>query len=129
MAKTWRREKRACRKLPSPAGREEALLVGPRAGEGAAQVAEELGLEQPLRQRPAVHGDEGAGGARAVAVDGAGHELLAGAGLAGHEDGGVGGAGEGDLLVDAEHGPAAADEAVGGGSPRGDSRGPWLGGA
>ena len=62
-------------------------------------------------------------------VDGAGHELLAGAGLAGDEDGGVGRAGEGDLLVDAEHGSAAADEAVWGRPPRRERGRPGLAGA
>src|SRR6059058_3372760 len=52
------------------------------AGEGAAQVAEELALEEPLGERGAVLGEEGATRARAVIVDGAREELLARPGLA-----------------------------------------------
>ena len=53
-----------------------------RAGEGAALVAEELALEQRLRDRGAVHDDEGLVAARAELVDRARDELLAGAALA-----------------------------------------------
>src|SRR5439155_267164 len=52
------------------------------AGEGTAHVAEELALEWPLGQRGVVLSQEGAPRARAVIVDGAREELLAGAGLA-----------------------------------------------
>ncbi|MFN8096101.1 MAG: hypothetical protein U0599_28455 [Vicinamibacteria bacterium] len=92
---------------------EQALLVGDGAGEGAAHVAEQLRLEEPLRDRPAVDRHERPLGPRTVAVDRAGDELLAGARLAGHQHRRVGGAGEGDLLVDGEHRAAAAHEAVG----------------
>ena len=58
-----------------------------RAGEGAALVAEELRLEQVLRDRRRVDRDERAARARAVLVQRVGDELLAGARLAGDEDG------------------------------------------
>ena len=65
-----------------------ALLQGAR--EGAALVAEELGLEQRFRQGGAVHGDEGAFAALAVLVDELGHHALARARFAQDEDlGGV----------------------------------------
>ncbi len=56
-----------------------------RAGEGAALVAEELRLEQVLGDRRGVERDERARGARAVPVQGARHQLLAGAGFAGDQ--------------------------------------------
>ena len=64
----------------------EPLLRVDRAGEGALHVAEERGLEQVRRQVARVDGDERAIGARRVGVDGARHELLAGAALAGDEN-------------------------------------------
>ena len=67
----------ACSKRP----RRSAL----RAGERAALVAEQLGLEQVLRDRRGVDRDERPGRARAVPVQRARDELLAGARLAGDE--------------------------------------------
>ncbi len=63
-----------------------------RAGEGARFMAEQLALDDVLRQRPAIHRDEGAGAARAPAVQRLRHHLLAAAGLALHQhvDVGVG---------------------------------------
>ena len=63
------------------------------AGEGAALVAEELVLEQVRRQRGAVDDDERPVAARARLVDRLGGEILAGAGLALQEHGGVAGGG------------------------------------
>jgi hypothetical protein len=60
-------------------GLEEALAVFRRTGEGALAVAEELGLQQVLRDGAAVDGDEGLRGARRDLVDGARHQFLAGA--------------------------------------------------
>ena len=73
-------------------GVEEALLVALRAGEGALHVAEELRLEERLGEGAAVQGHEGMALARAAGVEGAGHQLLAGAALAGdeHRGGAVG---------------------------------------
>ena len=53
-----------------------------RAGERAALVAEQLGLEQIARNRRGVQRDEGLAGARAVVVQRARDQLLAGARLA-----------------------------------------------
>ncbi len=86
--------------------------LGHGAGEGAALVAEELALQQVLGDGGAVDGDEELLGARAVLVDGAGDELLAGAALAGDEDGGVGRRDLPDGLVDALHGGRGADDGL-----------------
>src|SRR5437016_7795896 len=64
---------------------EEALAVAVGAGEGAAQVPEELALEERGGERGAVADDEGAVAKRREAVQRAGHQLLAGAALAGHQ--------------------------------------------
>jgi hypothetical protein len=58
-------------------------------GEGALPEAEELGLEQLLRDRRAVHRHERPLAARAREVDGAGQQLLPHPGLAVDENGGV----------------------------------------
>jgi len=58
-------------------GKEETLVRLHRAAEGAAGVTEELRFEQRLRDRPAVHGDEGARAAAARAMDRAREQLLA----------------------------------------------------
>ncbi len=79
---------------------EEAELVHGGAGEGAPHVAEELGLEQGLRHRAAVHGHERARRARAGVVHGLGDDLLARAGLALDQERGVGG---GDALDEVQH--------------------------
>jgi hypothetical protein len=59
----------------------DAPAVG--AGKGALLVAEQLALQQLLRDGGAVEGQEGRLGTGAVLVDGAGDQLLAGAALAG----------------------------------------------
>ena len=64
---------------------EASLARADRAGEGAAHVAEELGLEQRLGNRAAVDRDEAVRAARAGVVDRARGELLAGAGFAGDQ--------------------------------------------
>ena len=91
---------------------ELALLLRERAGEGAALVAEQLRLQQRLRQRRAVDGDEGSLAARAVLVQGARGQLLARARLAAHEHRGVGRRDARDELVDALDGRALADHPV-----------------
>src|SRR5207245_3140616 len=63
------------------------VLVG--VGEGALLVAEQLALEEGLGDGAAVHGDERLGGALRLHVDGARDQLLAGAGLAAEEHGGL----------------------------------------
>ena len=61
---------------------EPAGLVIDRPGERPLDVAEQLALQQALAQGAAVDADVGAVGPRAELVDGAGDQLLAGAGLA-----------------------------------------------
>ncbi len=75
-------------------------------------MTEELAFEQRLRKGGAVDRHEGLVAARAVAVDGLGHELLAGAALPQDEHGGVGPGDAGDELVDLLHGTALAHHAV-----------------
>ena len=103
-------------------GLEEALLVGRRARERAADVAEELGFEQVVRERAAEERHERAVGARAVVVEAAGDELLARAGLALDEDRDVGVEDAVERLEEGVHGRRAADhlaEAVAAPAPRG----------
>ena len=66
---------------------EPADAVAHRAGEGAADVAEELALEQFARDRRAVDPDQRPVAAAARLVDGARDQFLAGAGFAGDHDG------------------------------------------
>ena len=73
-------QRAAVRLLEAP----DALADG--AGERAAHVPEQLRFEQRLGQRAAVDGDEALVAPRAVVVNGAGHQLLAGAGLAADQD-------------------------------------------
>jgi hypothetical protein len=61
------------------------------AGKGAADVAEQLALQQLGRQARAVNGHEGRVRPPAVGVDGAGQHALAGAALPAQQDGGVAG--------------------------------------
>jgi hypothetical protein len=87
-----------------------ASAVG--AGEGALLVAEQLALQQGLGERGAVEGDEGLGRPRSERVDGAGQLALAGAALAGEQDGGPR---SGDLLgeaIDLLHRRAGAEQAL-----------------
>src|SRR5689334_15134126 len=61
---------------------EQTERIGHSAGEGAAHMSEELGLQQILRNRAAVHRDERALRARRQTVNGCGHQLFAGSALA-----------------------------------------------
>src|SRR5262249_16685656 len=88
----------------------DAAAVG--AGEGALLVAEQLALQQRLRDGRAVDGEKRRLGPGAVLVEGAGHQLLAGAALAGDEHGHVLVGHPADGLVDVAHGRAAADDGV-----------------
>jgi hypothetical protein len=68
---------------------EQALLLLGGAGEAPLLVAEELALDEALRDGTAVDGDEGLLAARSLLVDGARHHLLPGAALPGDEHGGA----------------------------------------
>ena len=86
----------------------DAAAVG--AGEGALLVAEQLALQQVLRDGRAVEGQERRLGSGAVLVDGAGDQFLAGAALAGDQHRHVLGGDAADGLVDLAHGRAGADD-------------------
>src|SRR4030095_15938859 len=62
--------------------REQPRRIGDRPGEAAAQVAEQLALEERVGERAAVDGDEAPPPARAVPGGGAGGERPSRAGLA-----------------------------------------------
>src|SRR5207247_10793736 len=64
----------------------ELALIG--SGERALLVAEQLGLDQRVRERGRIDGHERLVTARALPMNGAGDQLLAGAALAGDDDGG-----------------------------------------
>ena len=70
---------------------ELAQMAGRRAGERPLFVSEQLRLDQLRRHGRTVHGDERPFPARAAIVNGARHELFAGAGLAEDADAGLGG--------------------------------------
>src|SRR5690606_13766264 len=81
-----------------------------RAGEGAALDAEELALEQVLRDRRAIDRDERPRPPRRELVERARRELLAGAALAGEQHRGVGRGELADPHVERLHRGRAADE-------------------
>ena len=79
-------------------------------GEGALHVAEELAFQDGIRQGGAVLGHEGLVLAGAGEVEGAGHQLLAGAGFARDEHGALRGQQGLQLGLEALHGLGEADE-------------------
>src|SRR5207249_7643936 len=89
---------------------ELAELLRVRVGERALLVAEELALEQRLRDGGAVERDQRAVGARAPVVDRLGDQLLAGAALTGDEDRGAELRDGFDRLEDLLHLRRAADD-------------------
>ena len=76
--------------VPPSASSKRPMRRSNRAGERALLVAEQLALDQAGRQGGAVDLDERLVAPRAGRVDGAGDQLLAGAGLAGDQHRGVG---------------------------------------
>ena len=86
------------------------LAIG--AGEGAALVAEQLRLDQRRRHGAAVDDDERLGRAPAGQVQRLGDALLAGAGLALHQHGGVAAGERGEARGERADRGRAADEAV-----------------
>src|SRR5262249_15300980 len=89
---------------------ENARLVAPGVGEAAAHVAEQLRLEERIRQAGAVDGCHRRQAPAAAVVNEARDEVLADAGLAGGEHLGVGARGERDLVADRLRRVAGADE-------------------
>jgi hypothetical protein len=81
------------------------------AGEGASLVSEQLGFEEGVLEGGAVDGEEGAC-ASAGAVDGAGDEVLSGAGFAVEEDGGAERSDALDEVEDASHLGTFGDEVL-----------------
>ncbi len=80
------------------------------AGERPLDVAKQLAFHKVGVQARHVDRQERAIAVGAVAVDGAGDQLLAGAALAGDEDGGVARGHQGDALEDRLHGRALPDD-------------------
>ena len=92
---------------------EASDAAGDGAGKGAFLMAEEFTLQEVLRDRGTVDGDEGLGGALGMTMDETRHDLLAGTRLAGDQHAGVG---PGDLLGQSQHpahGRIAEDEGTG----------------
>ena len=89
---------------------ELARLVAIGAGEAALDVAEQLRFEQRLGQAGAVDGDERPCAARALCVDGIGHDLLADAAFAGNQHFGIGPRDALDLLSELDHHAAGAGQ-------------------
>ena len=90
-----------------------AEAAGPvmrRPGERAAHMAKQLALQQRRRHRGTVDGNQPSCAARAVGVDAARHDFLAGAGFAGDQNGGVRGGADADQLLDGAHGRRGADQ-------------------
>src|SRR6185312_249656 len=82
--------------------RRRAVAIADGAGEGALHMPEDLAFHQLLRNGAAIDGDERPLSARAQGVNGLGAELLAGAALAGDEDGGAALGGALDDAIDGE---------------------------
>ena len=100
-------EERAAMRLFEP-----ALPRADGAGERAAHVAEDLGLEQVLRDRAAVERDEPLRRARAGVMDRARDDFLAGAGLAADENRARRARDGLERLKQIAHRPAASDDAL-----------------
>src|SRR2546428_6361334 len=81
-----------------------------RAGKRAAHVPEQLCLEERLRNRAAVQRDEAERTARAAVMNGARDDFLAGAGLAGNQNGAGRSGDRLEELKQGPHGPAAAED-------------------
>ena len=91
-------------------GFERPDLVGVGAGERALAVSEQLAFQEVLGETRAVHDDERVVFARAIVVDGAGDELLAGARLPRDQDGAVDIRGDPHQIEHVPHRLAAADD-------------------
>ena len=106
------------RQLVEEQGAAVGLLEAPVAGLGGAGeasrlMAEQLGLDQGLGQRGAVHRHQRAGPARRQMVQALGDQLLAGAALADHQDRPVERRGAARPLDRVEEGQALPDELIG----------------
>ena len=90
---------------------EPADAVIDRAGEGAANVPEQLAFQQALAERAAIDLDVRAGAAAAEAVDGGGDQFLAGARLAQQQHRGLAAGHAPGQAIDVLHGLAGPDDA------------------
>ena len=97
--------------MPPTRRAEHAGLIGNRAREAAAAMAEQLAVGQLARSAGAVVGQEHTAAPRRAGVNGAGDEILAGAAFAGDENREVVALHALNLLGDTLHGGAGADEA------------------
>src|SRR6185503_17294715 len=89
---------------------EASLSCADRTGECATCVTEKLGFEQRLGNGAAVDRDEALRASRTAVMDRARGELLAGAGLAGDEDGARRGGHRFEQLAEIAHRAAASDQ-------------------
>ena len=90
-------------------GAEEALLLGDRAGEGAAHVPEQIAREKALGEGAAVDGHERTRAAAALVHEARDH-FLAGARLARDHHDVLAGGNRVDAASDGHHGGAGADQ-------------------
>ena len=91
---------------------DQAAVIPVGAGEGALAIAEQFTFQQMLRQRRAVLHHKALAAPRSVVMDGPGHQLLAGAGLAGDHHRHRVVQYLADELIDLLHGRAFADQTV-----------------
>ena len=100
------------RTVPSPASANSPGRSRSRPGERAAQVAEQLALEQRLGDGGTVLDQERRLASWTPLMDGAGEQLLAGAGLALDQDGDGAATGALDQRQDGAHGARAGDQGL-----------------
>ena len=98
--------------MPAVGRGEETLAPAIGSREGALLVTEELGLEQRLGHRRAVHGHESPAAPRARPVDGLGHELLPRPALPQQEHRGIAFRHGADLTHRLLHDPRAAEQPI-----------------
>ena len=91
---------------------EQPLLLLPGVGEGAPLVAEQLALQELVRQRRAIDGDEELGRSAARGMDGSRHDLLARSALALDQDGGLARGEPRDRVANLRDRARVPDEAV-----------------
>ncbi|OPZ79060.1 MAG: hypothetical protein BWY77_01405 [bacterium ADurb.Bin431] len=101
------------KKKAAPRGLHEfAVMVLGRPGEGSLAMSEEFALDEGVGNGGAVDAHKGSGGAMAAQMDSHGDQFLARAGLAGDQNGALGGGHLVDARIDILHPRAGADHAV-----------------
>src|ERR1700730_1896180 len=91
---------------------EKSFFLGNGAGEGALFVAKQFALQQSFGKGGAVQGYKQLSFSRAVVVNGAGGQLLAGTALAANQYGGIAGSDSLDELIDVTHARATSHHVV-----------------